>query len=213
MKTKAILFDFDGVIVESIEIKAQAFVELFRQYPQHCTNIRKYHLANGGLSRFEKFRHIYRNILKQELSADEELRLSQEFSAFVVDRVVGCPYVPGAEEALRYYSRMMRLFVVSGTPEAEINLIVKRREIVNHFSGVFGAPVKKVDHIRRIMLEYEFSSDDIVFVGDALEDYRAAKACGIRFVGRVPLGGESIFKDCQIVGVIRDLNGLRCFIT
>ncbi|GAF78578.1 unnamed protein product, partial [marine sediment metagenome] len=31
---KAIIFDFDGVIVESSDIKTEAFRELFQDYPQ-----------------------------------------------------------------------------------------------------------------------------------------------------------------------------------
>lgn len=209
MGTKALMFDFDGVITESVEIKAEAFVELFCQYPEHCSEIREYHLANGGLSRFEKFRHIYRNILRQKLTTDEEQCLSEAFSALVVDRVIGCPYVPGAQEVIRYYSRTKKIFVVSGTPEPEIRTIVKSRGIEKYFSGVFGAPVRKVDHARRIMEEHDLSPSDLVFVGDSLEDYRAAKACGIRFVGRVVFGRESVFKGCHMAGVVQDLHSLR----
>lgn len=211
-KSGAIVFDFDGVIAESVEIKGEAFVELFCQYPQHCKSIWEYHLANGGLSRFEKFRHIYRHILQQELTENEEQRLSNAFSALVVSRVVDCPYVQGAEEAIKHYSREKKIFVVSGTPELEMRTIVMKRGIKEFFSGVFGAPVRKADHVRRIMQEHALSSDDLIFVGDSIEDHHAAEACDVKFIGRVPVGGTNIFQNVHVMGVIQDLYGLQRFI-
>jgi beta-phosphoglucomutase-like phosphatase (HAD superfamily) len=50
---QAVIFDFDGVIVESMDIKTQAFVELFRDHPEHHETIVRLHLENGGMSRYD----------------------------------------------------------------------------------------------------------------------------------------------------------------
>ena len=73
---KAILFDFDGVILESVDIKGLAFCKLFENFPEHVTKIVQYHHANGGISRFNKFRYIYKNILKKNF-------LNNNFNNFV----------------------------------------------------------------------------------------------------------------------------------
>ena len=39
LKTKAIIFDFDGVILESMDVKARAFAFLFREYPEYTEKI------------------------------------------------------------------------------------------------------------------------------------------------------------------------------
>ena len=57
---KAILFDFDGVLVESVDIKTKAFAKLFEnEGPEIVNKVVEYHLANGGVSRFKKFDYIY----------------------------------------------------------------------------------------------------------------------------------------------------------
>ena len=52
----AIFFDFDGVILESVEVKGWAFGRLFENHPEHVDEIVAFHHANGGMSRFDKFR-------------------------------------------------------------------------------------------------------------------------------------------------------------
>ena len=64
---KAIIFDFDGVLVESNHIKTEAFKELFQDYPQHLDEIVKYHVLNGGLSRYIKIQYIYKKRLSNLL--------------------------------------------------------------------------------------------------------------------------------------------------
>ena len=63
----AIFFDFDGVILESVDIKGWAFGKLFESYPEHVDEIVAFHFANGGMSRFDKFRYIYKNILNKKM--------------------------------------------------------------------------------------------------------------------------------------------------
>lgn len=52
---RAIVLDFDGVIVESLDIKTRAFRDLFSDYPQHLDKIMSYHLAHNAISRYIKF--------------------------------------------------------------------------------------------------------------------------------------------------------------
>jgi len=52
-----------GVILESVDIKGWAFGGLFEAYPEYVDEIVIFHHANRGMSRFDKFRYIYKNIL------------------------------------------------------------------------------------------------------------------------------------------------------
>ena len=55
---RAIVLDFDGVIVESLGIKTQAFRDLFSDYPQHLGDIMSYHLSHTSILRYIKFEYI-----------------------------------------------------------------------------------------------------------------------------------------------------------
>jgi len=68
---KAIIFDFDGVLVESVDIKTKAFAGLFEHEGDSIVRrVVAYHIKNAGVSRFEKFRHIYKEMLDRELTEE-----------------------------------------------------------------------------------------------------------------------------------------------
>src|SRR5207248_10291077 len=98
---KGIIFDFDGVILESVHVKAQAFRSLFEAYPEHQERIVQLHLQQGGLSRYEKFRRIYADFLHLPLSEEEMVRLDTAFGALVTEEMNTWPVVPGAREFIR----------------------------------------------------------------------------------------------------------------
>lgn len=203
---KAVAFDFDGVIVESVDVKNRAFGELFRdEYPDKVQEVSDFQLANVGLSRLEKFPRIYDEILGVAFPDGELGRLDERFSRIVYDAVVSCPFVAGALDLLERLHAGHRLFVVSATPEWELRRIVESRGLAPYFTAVYGAPAKKVDLLRGILTDEELAPTELLFVGDALNDLHAARARGVPFVGRVPAGEPSPFPPGEPVLVVGDL--------
>ena len=59
MKFDQIIFDFDGVILNSHKIKTQAFYQLFKNYGKKIAiKSKNYHINNAGVSRYIKFKYI-----------------------------------------------------------------------------------------------------------------------------------------------------------
>ncbi|MDD1669674.1 MAG: HAD-IA family hydrolase [Methanomicrobiales archaeon] len=207
-----LLLDFDGVILESVEVKTRAFRELFSFRPDHVGEIVAYHMRNTGVSRFDKFRHIYREILKEPLTDERFTWLSDRYADLVVDGVVASPFVRGAEEFLGRFSGKIPLFVVSASPQLELESIILRRGLAPRFRKVYGAPMKKVDAIREIMAVTGSAPGEVLFVGDAVNDLHAARAAGIRFIGRVPPEDPGRFTHEKGVElVVRDLEDLSLY--
>lgn len=203
-----VVFDFDGVVLESIEIKARAFEELFRAYPGELQRIVALHVENAGMSRYEKFRIIHRDIIKRPLPDSELERLGEDFSRIVFEQLVRCPFVAGAREFLERVSVSHRLYVASATPEDELRAIVERRGLTSLFRGVYGSPDTKAEILRRIVAAEGVRPEEVVFVGDATADYDAARAAGVHFVGRVPPGEPSRFPEEDVLCTVRDLHEL-----
>ena len=178
---EAIVLDFDGVVLESVEVKTRAFVELFDgREPDLVARI---HLDNPGLTRFEKFRMISERLFG---SYDEGLApdLDAGFSAIVRREMSSCAFVPGAPEFLRARAGRHRLFVASAAPQAELREIVEERGLAPFFERVHGAPRAKPEILAAILADASLAPDRAVFVGDAPGDQRAAEQVGIPFVGR-----------------------------
>jgi HAD superfamily hydrolase (TIGR01549 family) len=209
---KAVIFDFDGVIVESMDVKTAAFATLFKAYPHHVAEIIKFHQENGGMNRFRKFEIIYEKILRKPLQSDEMEELGRRFSSLVIDDVVNAPLVAGAHEFLEAHKDDYALCIVSATPEDELREIVKRRSLTPYFRSILGAPSDKAGNLRKILKEYRLSPEEAVFVGDALADFEGARKTAIPFVARVATEENNPFAGIHIKPVIRDLTALRAVI-
>lgn len=181
---KALIFDFDGVILESASIKTEAFLELFAKYPKHQPAILRYHLDNVGVSRYLKFEWIYRELLGKPLTEAERERLGAAFSDIVLDKILRCPFVPGALETLQALQGRRLKFVASGTPQEELEMIVRQRGISNYFAGVWGTPLKKTEIIHNILKRFGRECDEALVVGDGFSDYQAAAEVGVPFIAR-----------------------------
>lgn len=206
---RAVAFDFDGVIVESVDLKNRAFGELFRdKHPDKVEEVIHFQLENIGLSRLEKFPRIYDEILGVAFPEGELERLDERFSRIVYEAVVSCPFVAGALELLVRLHVDHRLFVVSATPQWELQRIVELRGLSPYFTAVCGAPAKKPDLLRQILADEGLAPSQLLFVGDAINDLHAAKVSGVPFVGRVPPGEPSPFPPDEPILVVADLDEL-----
>lgn len=194
-KWPAVFFDFDGVILDSVDVKTQAFAAMFRKYgPEVEKAVIKYHLENGGVSRFKKFEHYYRYILGKTVSTSQLNHLGNKFTRIALDGVLSAPFIDGAIETLILLKKnKVPAFVVSGTPHDEIKLIVKKRKLNSYFQEVHGSPRKKQEILEDIAKRHGLNLPDCLFIGDAKTDYEAAKVSKTCFLGIVKNSESSPF--------------------
>jgi phosphoglycolate phosphatase-like HAD superfamily hydrolase len=182
---RAIVFDFDGVILESADVKTAAFCELYAAHGADVVaKVRAHHLENVGLSRFKKFEWIEQNIFGRALSPEDSKQLGERFTELAFAKVLAAPFVPGIEEALPVLAPSYACFVASGTPHDELGTLVVSRGIARWFREVHGTPREKPEIVRDLMARYALGPQEILFVGDGLTDYKAATAVGTHFLAR-----------------------------
>jgi beta-phosphoglucomutase-like phosphatase (HAD superfamily) len=209
-KIKGIVFDFDGVILESTAIKTEAFLELFADVPEHRDAILQHHIENLGISRFEKFAWIYQHLLRCPLSAEQSHELGERYAGIVRQRILVCPFVPGALALLRDIRGHWPAWVASGTPEEELHWVVRERDLKDAFVDVWGSPAHKEDILLRLLEELRLSPDQLLMVGDGLTDHQAAEKVGCQFVARdtPPLAVEWRRLKVQRVADMQGLSSL-----
>lgn len=183
---RAVVFDFDGVILESAEVKTDAFVELYAAHgPDVVAAVRAHHLANLGISRFKKFAWIAEHVLRVPLAEAESAALGVRFSDLALAKVLAAPFVPGAEAALAAVGALgLPMFVASGTPGDELRMIVERRGLAGWFREVHGAPREKPEVLRDVMARHGLVPEAVLFIGDGMSDYKASRAAGTHFLAR-----------------------------
>lgn len=189
-----VVFDFDGVILDSVGVKTAAFARLFEpEGPAARDAVVAYHLGHGGVSRHEKFRWAYREVLKRPLDPATERGLSDAFNALVEEAVVAAAMMPGAQEALQSLHGRVPLFVASGSPQEELRRIVERRGLARFFRNVYGSPASKEAILRRVASELGLAPSCLLMVGDSTTDLDGARLAGAEFVGFVAPGARNPF--------------------
>ena len=211
---RAIILDFDGVLVESNEEKTRAFVDLFALYPEYSDAMMAYHLENQSTSRMIKFEHYVYKLMNRSGDTKTVDEMARKFSELVFHRVVSCSDVSGSNEFLTEFSKQLPLYVSSATPMDELRRIVQKRGIDSFFVEIYGdPPYKKTEVIRWVLEENRLLPSEVVFIGDAVSDYNAAAECGVKFIGRdsgLPFDGIDIklYRDLyEIADVIRNTGG------
>ena len=204
---KAIIFDCDGVLIESAHIKTEAFRKLFSRWPDKADDIVSYHMKNMGISRYIKFKYFYENHLKQPYTDEIGDELSRQFSSLVIDEIKQAPLVTGTKKFLETHHTQYLYFIASGTPQEELIDIVSTKGIDKFFAGIYGTPPTKMEIVRMVMATHAIQKDEIVFIGDASSDKTAAAATGIHFILR--LTGENDSSANDVRHTIRDLTQLK----
>ena len=180
---KGIIFDFDGVIAESVQLKTDAFASLYKKYGDNIVKkVIEHHEANGGMSRFEKIKLYHGSYLNKAITNEEIEELANQFSELVVEKVIDSPYVPGVFKYIQKCYEKYNLFISTGTPTNEMKQILIGRGIAEYFMEIHGSPEKKSVHISKIMSKYNYHPDELIFYGDANTDIDAAEQACIPFV-------------------------------
>ena len=110
--------------------------------------------------------------------------MANRFSELVVKKVVDAPFVPGALEFIQGNYKYYDLFISSGTPEVELIEIIRRKKIDIYFKSIHGAPENKTNHVKNIINQKDYGKDEIIFIGDADTDVKAAKQNDIPIILR-----------------------------
>lgn len=177
----AFIFDFDGVIKDSVKVKSEAFVQLYAsEGKEFQRKVEEYHLANGGISRYVKFK-VWNEWLGRSTSEEAIDDLAKNFAQLVIDNVVASPYVNGATQVLESASENALCFIATGTPDDEINLILSQLDLGRFFREVHGSSRKKSTIVKDIIARYHLTPSEVLFIGDAQTDYQAAVENGLDF--------------------------------
>jgi len=205
-----VFLDFDGVIKDSIDVKSNAFENLFLSFGESVAKkVRSHHEKNGGVSRFEKI-PLYLSWAGVEVDHHLVLEYSDRFSDLVMQKVIESEWVPGIQDFLEEKFGNIQLFVVTATPQAEIDEIIEQLEIAHYFTAVVGAPTSKRNAIQALLHEFLINAERAVMIGDSISDYMAAQDNQIGFIlRRTDLNQQlQITLGCLVVDDFTSLNGV-----
>lgn len=195
-----IIFDFDGVILDSSELKLHVFKTLFTNMcDESVYELNNYLELNQGVSRFIKFKYIIENFTNQIYDTQTEDQLDMEFKSLLFKHYNNTSFIYGALDFIQKNYKKKHMYIATSSPDEEIKKILKLKMIDKYFIATYGHPTSKSEAIEKIIKSYGHIREEIIFFGDQNSDYEASKSCMIDFIGVQ----KSLIFDSKIV-VIRD---------
>jgi phosphoglycolate phosphatase-like HAD superfamily hydrolase len=189
---RVVFWDFDGVIKDSVDVKTDAYVELFSDGGRDVSErIRHHHRANGGRSRFEKI-PLYLSWVGAPTTDEVVDAYCQRFSNMVFHAVIDSDWVPGAHEYLVKHYKAQYFVLISATPQHEMEEILRALGIFDCFAECYGAPTSKARAIRTVLSRLSCSTADAVCLGDAETDFVAAQENNVNFLLRATSHNQAL---------------------
>jgi len=179
---KTLVFDCDGVVLDSNKVKSDAFYKAALPYGENAAHtLLEYHKNTGGVSRYKKFRYFLDSIVESELDGYGYEALLEAYANAVMQGMLECD-VTRDIQILREFTKDKKWLIVSGGDQEELRGIFKKRELDTLFDGgIFGSPDTK-----EVILEREILNANIelpaLFLGDSKYDREASLASGLDFV-------------------------------
>jgi phosphoglycolate phosphatase-like HAD superfamily hydrolase len=171
---ETIIFDCDGVILDSNKIKSDAFYNVAFSYGKDAAeSLRRYHVLNGGVSRYVKFEYFISSILCKPVLDEELHNLLSLFSIEVKNALLSCDVADGLL-ALRALTESAVWIIASGGDQEELREVFEEKGLAQQFNGgIYGSPDNK-DEIIRKGISLGFIKEPCLFIGDSKYDYQSA---------------------------------------
>ncbi len=177
-----IIFDCDGVILDSNKLKTKTFIQtLSGGYDKKSINkFKEYHLKNGGISRFNKFKFFFKEILQIKNFDKEYSDCLTKFSKILKKQMIKCEVDRSLLNLINKYNKK-NYYVISASEEKELYEILKKKKISKFFKKTFGSPASKFENFKKILKDKK-NKGPYIYFGDSKEDYLFAKRSKIDFV-------------------------------
>ncbi|OMP32206.1 HAD family hydrolase [Mangrovimonas sp. DI 80] len=182
---QTVLWDFDGVILDSMSVRDRGFEEIFKDFSSdQVSQLIKYHRINGGLSRYVKIRHFYEEILGREISDAEVMAYAKEFSKLMKKELTNPKnLIMDSVNFIKENYQKYNFHIVSGSDQEELRFLCKELDLTSYFISIHGSPTPKKLLVENLMGLHGYEKGNTCLIGDSINDLEAAQRNDIAFFG------------------------------
>lgn len=173
---KLFLFDFDGVLVESLDLYEKIISLCLQKIDKPLTYGRE-----EFLNLFEN--NLYESLAKKGVDLKEFMKVSRDLHAQINYKEMQpiTAMIPVVEEL----QRNNILLVISSNDSKTVQAAIEQFKFNGYFKEVLGADFlfSKKDKIDYAVRKYGVNQEDIYYIGDTTGDIRESRAAGVKTVG------------------------------
>lgn len=188
-KYKTIVFDCDGVVLNSNKAKVQAYFDVAKRNGGSDAEAQAFvhhHVTKGSFPRNGKIEYYLKQIVKQPITKETVQKYLEAFEDILDKSLMQCEIAP-ALSVLKAATPQASWMLLSGGDQAELRRVFPRRNIEGYKlaqmfeAGIFGGPDQKDDVLAREIANGNLQFPAL-FLGDSKYDYQAATKAGLDFV-------------------------------
>jgi phosphoglycolate phosphatase-like HAD superfamily hydrolase len=181
---KTIVFDCDGVVLNSNQTKIDAYYEVAKRFGGTDAQAQAFvdhHVAKGSFPRNGKIEYYLTEIMHEPITEVTTQRYLKAFEDILGATLMECEVAPGLD-SLKAATPQARWMLLSGGDQAELRRVFPRRNLAQLFeAGIFGGPDKKDEVLAREKVSGNIQFPAL-FLGDSKYDYQAATNAGLDFI-------------------------------
>jgi len=190
---KLIIFDYDGVIVDS-------FSNVHKVYQIICSRLGKE--CSGDIDEFRKFYGHTSTEAKENLGLND--KESVEANKIFKEEIMKLEPQPfdGIAEVVKELSEKYKLIVISSNYKDEVEMKLEKIGIREYFDEVIGAEsptdrMPKGQAIKKAVSDRGVSNDEALMIGDRRIDYLEGKEAGLSHILLVEYGWGYDISECD----------------
>ncbi|MCY4523945.1 MAG: HAD family hydrolase [Halobacteriovoraceae bacterium] len=200
MNEKTVLiFDCDGVILDSNSLKIKAFLNTIKEYDNEIkVKFIQYVKSNFGKSRYHFFDYLLRKLIGNYKKSTYE-KLIKKFSQESYQLYLTCPITKGTKDFLKNSNHQS--YIATGSDQNEMINVFKKKSLIQYFQQINGSPRTKTEIIRNILNSTK-GFQHYYFIGDSQNDLNACK--NFKQINFIYMSEYSIHKE-----KFSNFNGLK----
>ncbi len=182
---KNIIFDFDGVILDSIPVKTEAFRKLFIEFSKEEVNqLIAFHIKNGGMSRYKKIEYFFTQILNESITNEDVLKYAEKYSQITKEELAQKKYlIEDSLDFIKENHKKYKMHIASGADAKDLKYICNKLNLEEYFLSINGSPKVKSEIVKDILENNDYKKEDTILIGDSINDYEASHSNEIEFYG------------------------------
>ncbi len=200
-KYNSFVFDFDGVILDSNNIKKVAIGDAVRGVLSHekAEEFVQYFVNLNGVPREVK--------IAKYVPKDQYECVLDNYEDIIENKLKSAKLIPGVKNVIQKISILKKdMIVLSGGTQTEVLQLLIEKGLADYFDGVYGGPKNKEENLQSMSLVHP-----VLYFGDSEVDYLVAKRNSFDFV--FVYGASNIenwrvkVNDWEVVMSIKDFIG------
>ena len=180
IQKKYLIFDFDGVIVDSVKVKDSIFYELFLDDGiKIAKNSLNFHKKNQGRNRYFKIDQVLKKYLNNKIHLKEDYYM--KFENIFLEKVKKIKTIPYLKNFLIKYKGNNKFFINSAAPSSEIKNYLVNHKLIFFFDKIYGSENNKDSNFVKLLNNID--RNKVIYFGDLLNDQKLSNKYNIDFCG------------------------------